>query len=140
MKTSADRENQRSSARRPLRLKCQVVRETDFRLVATKTLDLSAVGMLVGGVGRNVRTGESVIVSFREPRSGRFFDAEATVARVVRGRRPGERGRHALGLRFVGMDAEVVDTLAQAIRGVPPVLPRRGHMQPRRQDVLRQRV
>lgn len=45
-----------------------------------------------------ILTGEQLLVSFRAPRSTRWFDQPATIhARVVHGRRPGERGRR-LGL------------------------------------------
>lgn len=98
--------------RRPLRrsveVPCQVVRERDLALVARQTLDLSEDGMLVGSLAR-VLTGESLIVSFRAPFSRAWIDAEATVARVLHGRRPGDRPR-ALGLRF-----EVIGAAARAI-------------------------
>ena len=49
-----------------------------------------------------VLTGEPLLVSFRPPLSGRWLDAEAVVARVVHGRRPGDHGRR-LGLSFQGL-------------------------------------
>lgn len=88
----------RRSRRHELLLSCQVVRERGFRLVSTLALDLSTEGMLVL-TGERVLTGEPVVVSFRSPSSSRWFDLEGTVARVVHGRRPGDRGR-CLGLSF----------------------------------------
>jgi len=68
--------------RRILRAKCQVVRESDFRLVADQVVDLSPTGALVMPADP-VLTGEAVIVSFKLPHIPYWLDAEATVARVV---------------------------------------------------------
>ena len=57
----------RRSPRRGVLLRCQVVRERDFRLVADLALDLSTEGMLVSTDAR-VLTGEPLLVSFRVPR------------------------------------------------------------------------
>jgi hypothetical protein len=113
--------NQRRTMRRALRVPCQVVRERDFRLVGERTLDVSTDGMLVAS-DVPVLTGEAVIVTFCEPRTGQWFDAEATVARVTHGRRAGEHGR-CIGLRFERVDAVARADLAVALRGVPPPLP-----------------
>lgn len=96
----------RRPLRRSVRLLCEVVRERDFRRVARQILDLSEEGLLVA-TSERVLTGEPVIVTFQAPFSLRWIDAEATVARVLHGRRPTDRGR-ALGLRF--------DALAAAAR------------------------
>src|SRR5262245_29914193 len=79
-------------------LDCQVVRVRDFRLVAAAMLDLSTAGMQVSTM-LPVLTGEDLLVSFRAPRSGRWIDTDAVVARVIHGRRPGDGGR-CLGLSF----------------------------------------
>jgi hypothetical protein len=78
--------------RRILRAKCQVVRERDFRLVADQVVDLSPTGALVMPADP-VLTGEAVIISFKLPHIPYWLDAEAIVARVVHGRRPGEHTR-----------------------------------------------
>src|SRR5262245_7660463 len=92
------RKTHRRAFRREVILTCQIVRERDFRLLSSLALDLSTDGMLVSTDAR-VLTGEAVLVTFRGPRSNEWFDAEATVVRVVHGRRPTDRGR-CLGLAF----------------------------------------
>jgi hypothetical protein len=117
---------QRRALRRAVPVECQVVRERDFRMIATRGVDLSPDGMLVVAQAP-VLTGEPVIVSFRLPRSGGWgwwFDAEATIARVVHGRRPGDRGRR-LGLAFDGLDEGVRMFMENALRGTPPPVPAR---------------
>jgi hypothetical protein len=71
-----------------------------------------------------ILTGEPLVVSFKLPRSDWWFDTEATVARVVHGRRPGDRGR-CFGLEFETLEPEAQAFLRQALRGVPPPLPMR---------------
>ncbi len=114
---------QRRVIRRAIRVECQVVRERDFRLIGSRGIDVSPTGMLVA-TDEPVLTGEPVIVAFRLPRTERWFDAEATVARVVHGRRPCDRGR-GFGLAFDGLDAEAKWLLSRALRDVPPPVPTR---------------
>ncbi len=114
---------QRRTIRRSLRVDCQVVRERDFKLIGSRGVDLSPMGMLVMAQER-VLTGEPVVVSFRLPTSSWWFDAEATVARVVHGRRPGDLGR-CFALSFEAIEPDVQVYLRRALRGVPPPLPMR---------------
>jgi hypothetical protein len=114
---------QRRILRRSLRVECQVVRERDFKLIGSRGVDLSPMGMLVMAQER-VLTGEPVIVAFRLPLSGWWFDAEATVARVVHGRRPGDLGR-CFGLEFESLEPDAQVFLRRALCGVPPPLPMR---------------
>jgi hypothetical protein len=114
---------QRRIVRRAMRVECQVVRERDFRLLGSRAVDLSPMGMQVMAQER-VLTGEPVIVSFRLPLSLYWFDAEATVARVVHGRRPGDLGR-CFGLSFESLADDAASFLRRALRGVPPPLPMR---------------
>jgi len=117
------RQQHRKAFRRGVLVTCQVVREHDFRRVSQLGLDLSTDGMLVA-TRDVVLTGEELIVSFRAPLSDRWFDAEATVARVIHGRRPGDRGR-CLGLSFRGQTAAWQRELFAQLRGLPPVRARR---------------
>jgi c-di-GMP-binding flagellar brake protein YcgR len=112
------RKQHRRAFRRGVLVNCQVVREKDFRRVAYLGVDLSTEGMLVLTHDR-VLTGEELIVSFRAPLSYRWFDAEATVARVIHGRRPGDRGR-GLGLEFHGLEEAWRHELFAYLRGLPP--------------------
>ena len=95
----------RCAFRRFVRIDCQVVREFDFRLVGDLALDLSTKGMLVRAAGVRLLTGEELLVAFRPPRCNVWIDAQATVARVVHGRRPGDTGL-SFGLEFHGMEKE----------------------------------
>src|SRR5438309_11899717 len=95
--------NERREVRRRLILPCRVVRERDYKLVGACALDVSPDGMLVMAIA-DAALGDEVIVSFKATELGIWFDAEAVVARVVRGRRPGDRGR-CVGLRFKRTDA-----------------------------------
>jgi len=120
---AARRRMQRRSMRRAVRLECEVVREHDFKLIASHAVDLSPDGMLVLA-DAVVLTGEDVIISFRTPFSNHWFDACGTIARVVHGRRPGDFGP-CFGIHFD--DAEEVSriVLEQKLRRLPPPLPRR---------------
>lgn len=106
----------RCAFRRFVRIDCQVVREHDFRLVGDLALDLSTKGMLVRARSR-VLTGEELLVAFRPPRSNRWVDSQATVARVVHGRRPGDVGL-SFGIEFHGMEGEHQDLLFEQLRGM----------------------
>ena len=112
----------RSSSRHTVKIDCQVVRERDFHLLADRTMDLSASGALVGPADPAL-TGERILVSFRIPRSTVWIDAEATVTRVVHGRRPGEFSR-SLALEFDDLGALQRFMLKDALRTVPPAPPK----------------
>ncbi|MEA2748297.1 MAG: hypothetical protein QOI41_2440 [Myxococcales bacterium] len=113
---SPELEPVRRAFRRFVRLDCQVVREHDFRLVGDLALDLSTKGMLVRARTR-VLTGEELLVAFRPPRSNRWIDAHATVARVVHGRRPGDTGL-SFGIEFHGMEMGHEDLIFEKLRGM----------------------
>jgi hypothetical protein len=108
--------------RHALHAPCQIIRLRDFRLIADRIENFSAEGLLVSPA-EAVLTGEPVLVSLQFPDTGDWFDAEATVARVVHGRRPGEWTR-CLGLIFdrLGRDAERV--LTRQLGHTPPAPPR----------------
>src|SRR4029079_18152476 len=67
--------------------------------------------------------GEPLIVSFQIP--GTWIDPEATVARVIHGRPPGDEGM-ALGALFTVISPSARAALAGYLHGRPPPLPRRG--------------
>jgi hypothetical protein len=118
----AARESRRAAARRAVVLPCQVVREHDFKLVADRTLDISADGLLLP-LRTHVLTGESLIVSFAIP--GMWIDAEATVTRVVHGRRPGDDGL-AVGVVFDRISPSTRAALVGYLHARKTPLPRRG--------------
>ena len=117
------RRNDRREMRRGVKLSCQVVRERDFRLIGEHAVDLSPDGMLVR-TDHYLERGENVIVSFRATQLGLWFDSEATVARVVEGRRI-EDGGTAVALSFTTMDRVKRLILRGHLRRVPPPIPRR---------------
>lgn len=110
--------------RHAVRLTCQVVRERDFKLVADQISDLSEAGMLVIPKSR-VLTGEKVLVSFMAPFSRYWIDAEATIARVVHGRRATDY-RPAFALCFDAIDEVSRALIRKNLAGSPPPLPGRG--------------
>lgn len=115
-------ESRRGSSRRDVVLACQAVREHDFKLIADRTLDISVEGLLLP-LRTSVLTGESLIVSFAIP--GMWIDAEATVARVIHGRRPGDDGL-AVGVVFDSIAPSARAALAAFLHGRHSPLPRRG--------------
>ena len=117
------RKNERREVRRAISMTCQIVRERDFRLVSEKALDVSPDGMLVA-TDVELEPGENVFVSFRATELGLWFDTEARVARVIRGRRPGDRGR-GVALRFSTLPRVKRFILRGHLRRVPPPIPRR---------------
>jgi c-di-GMP-binding flagellar brake protein YcgR len=117
------RKNDRREIRRALPLRCQVVRERDFSIIAEAAVDVSPDGMCVL-TDADLEAGENVFVSFQATELELWFDAEAEVARVIRGRRPGDRGR-AAGLRFSTMSRVKRFILRNHLRRIPPPIPRR---------------
>ncbi len=98
-----DKAMKKRPTRHTVKSSCQVVRERDFRLVADRVENLSTWGMLVSPA-EPVMTGERVFVSFRVPGTTYWIDAQATVTRVIHGRRPTEHAR-MLGLEFDALGA-----------------------------------
>lgn len=117
------RKNERREVRRAVQIQCQVVRERDFSLVSEHALDLSPDGMLVA-TDLALEPGENVFVAFRATHLGIWFDTEARVARMIRGRRPGDRGRGA-ALSFSTLSRVKRFILRGHLRRVPPPLPKR---------------
>jgi hypothetical protein len=108
-------------SRHSVRIPCQIVRERDFVLVADRIDNLSVTGMMASPADL-VLTGEKLIVSFQTPGWGLWIDTEATVARVIHGRRPGEFTR-ALGLEFDKLTDWQRFVLEKNLRWVPPTPP-----------------
>lgn len=114
----------RQEIRRAHGIECQVVRDRDFRQVGGTVLDMSPNGMLVS-VKDLVPLGESCLVSFQATPLDLWFDSDAVVTRVLRGRRPGDPDGLALGLEFTSLDAVARLILRGFLRHVPPPVPRR---------------
>lgn len=118
----------RRATRRSVLVDCQVVRERDFSLIGERAVDLSPTGMLLS-TSRRVTVGEELLVSFRVPGTRTWIDTTATVARVVHGRRPGDRSP-AVGLAFHPLQSHEDRLIRSALVPFPPTLPAR----PRRID------
>jgi hypothetical protein len=99
---------------------CQVVRTRDFRLVGTSVVDLSTKGMLLE-TELPILTGEELLVSLKSPVAELWYDCEATVARVVHGRRRGDPHR-ALGIAFDTLDPWNELLLCEHLRSQPVTL------------------
>jgi hypothetical protein len=93
------------------------VRERDFKLVGTRILDLSASGMLLE-TELTILTGEELLVSLKSPRADRWYDCNATVARVLHGRRRRDR-RRAVGIAFDRLDVWSELMLCEDLRAAP---------------------
>lgn len=113
----------RRSVRRSVLVDCQVVREERFELVGERAADLSQDGMLLLS-DRPVRLGEELIVTFRVPGTQRWVDTAATVVRVVRGARRGDRGP-AVGLAWEALSPSDDLLVRGALERFPPVFPGR---------------
>lgn len=122
MITSSNLPSRRGSTRRDVAIPCQIIRKSDFKLVADRTLDLSMDGVLVS-VTQALAIGEEVIISFAIP--GAWVDVEGVVARVVHNRRPSDDGL-AVGIFFGAVEPAMRTALALFLHGKPPPLPRRG--------------
>lgn len=105
--------------RRAARPLCEVVRLSDFRLVGRQVVDISTRGMLIE-TDLSVLTGEELLVTFKSPVDNRWFDCDATVARVLQGRRREDR-RRAVGISFGPMDPWTEIVLCDHLRKAPSV-------------------
>jgi hypothetical protein len=116
---------QRRAVRRAVRTSCQVVGMQEFELFSDRVVDLSPRGMLVA-CDRLTRMGDDMLVSFRAPGRGDdlWFDAEATVARIVSGQRWGDVG-YCAGLDFTYFEKLARQELLARLAGYPPPIPRR---------------
>ena len=88
----------------------------DYAMVGTHVVDLSTKGMLLE-TDAAVMTGEPLLVLFRGP-SGDWFDCDATVARVVHGRRRRD-ARRAIGIAFEPLDPWREIVLCDSLKDAP---------------------
>jgi hypothetical protein len=115
--------NERREVRRKLSMACRVVRESDYKLLGTRAIDVSPDGILVMTI-RDAAAGERVLVSFKATELGIWFDAQGTIARVVHGRRPGDQGR-CVAVRFANLDPVRRFILRGCLKRASPPLPQR---------------
>ncbi len=105
----------RMVVRRHVEISCEVVRERGFRLLGSRTLDVSTEGLRFAWNGEAILTGEPVIASFRVP--GTWIDVEATVARVCHGRRSWDTA--SVGVTFDVIAPSSRAALAAYLLGLP---------------------
>ncbi len=118
--------HRRRAQRATVELECQCV-DAECELIGDRIVNLSADGLLVRTEGGSASVGDTVVVSFRPPRSAVWIDAEARVVRLVTGNRPGAPGV-ALELTSTGpfereLLAATIERLRQAKRRAPRMLP-----------------
>lgn len=118
----------RTASRRTVRLGCEVVRTRDYRLIGRKMVDLSTDGLQILAEDEAMLH-EDVEVFFRVPYSGVHLLAEGHVARVIRGKRPGDNGP-SYGISLGGLHPDAMRALRGAQNRFPPTIPWR----PRRVD------
>lgn len=104
-----------------VRLEGQVVRESDFRQVGTRILNMSEYGMFVA-TESPLEIGDGIILAFMAPFTRTWVDAEAIVTRVAHGRRSADRAVGA-GLEFMDISDVSRALLREQLRGLPPPLP-----------------
>jgi hypothetical protein len=116
----------RRQGRRMVRLGCEVVRTSDYKLVGDRAIDFSDGGLqlLQKKWEKDVELGEDVQVFFRVPFSGVWVLAEGTVQRIVRGKRRNDEGV-GYGIRLGELHEEAAGALRHAMGRFPPTLPRR---------------
>jgi hypothetical protein len=71
-----------------------------------------------------VTLGDKMLVSFQATQLGLWFDMQAEVTRIIRGRRPEDEGR-AFGLKFLDVAPVSRLILRGHLRRVPPPVPQR---------------
>ena len=84
--------DRRRSKRVKVELDCQAVTDDDFFLLGDQIVEASATGLLLRSVDIPAEVGETILVSFRPPRSEEWIDAEAKVVRLINGKHPGAPG------------------------------------------------
>jgi hypothetical protein len=109
----------RKTTRYVVRARGQAVDLDGFELVGERVLDASATGCLLA-CDREVRKGQTLLVSFQVPATGLWFDVEADVVRVVEGKRDGDPG-YCAGLAFRDFDRTARLALGLDLREHPRV-------------------
>lgn len=124
----------RRVVRRAVRTPCLALSARWRRPIGYRVLDMSPNGLLVEGTHTllmmmgptpRVGVGAPLAVTFQAPGDeGYWYEAEAEVARVVRGFRRTDRGL-GFGLSFTDIALRDKIRLSRALRGLPPPVPAR---------------
>lgn len=113
--------DRRRSRRVKVELECQAVIDDEFYLLGEQIVDASADGLLLRAGDVPALEGETVLVSFRPPRSREWIDAEATIVRLVTGQRPGAPG---FGLELRGLSPFDRERLTRSLERATAARPR----------------
>lgn len=97
----------------------------DLVLVGTKVLDLSPRGAMIA-CDEAMEVGQEVLMSLRTPWLGPHVVLLGEVRRVIEGWRDADPG-YAVGLRFVELEDEVAEELAERLAPFPTVRGVRPH-------------
>lgn len=117
--------DRRRARRVSVELGCQAVTDDDFFLLGDQIVEASTTGLLLRAADIPAMVGETVIVSFRPPRSEEWIDAEAKVVRLITGRRPGAPG---FGLELSSLSPFDRERLARSLERWGP---RKARVRPR---------
>ncbi len=109
----------RRTTRHMVRARGEAVELGRFSLVGSRFLDVSAEGCLVA-CDDLVRSGDRLMLSFRLPSTGLWFDAEGEIVRVIEGWREGDPG-YAAGVKFVEFDRKARLELGLDLRELPHI-------------------
>lgn len=107
----------RKTTRHVVRTHGQIVDVENFSLIGERFLDVSSQGCLLA-CDSGVRSGQRLVMSFRLPTSGLWFDAEGEIVRVIEGWRDGDPG-YAAGVRFLDFDRRARLELGIDLRELP---------------------
>lgn len=89
----------RRTTRHALRARGQAVDAETFSLLGDRVLDASGEGCLLA-CDAQASVGQRVYLTFENPETGTWFDAEAEIVRIIEGGREGDPG-YCAGLRYV---------------------------------------
>jgi hypothetical protein len=117
-----DAPESRQTTRRAVDIPCEVIGAGCDEPIAGRSRDLSEWGMWLDVPALPARAGEAIVVAFVPP--GRT--ETMTVFGRVRHAEVARRGsrRISVGVELVGLEWEQRAVLAEAVRGIPPRLPR----------------
>ena len=92
----------RKTTRHELRARGQAVDAETFSLLGDKFLDASGEGCLLA-CDAEAKVGQRVFLTFEVGETGKWFDAEAEIVRIIEGYRDGDPG-YCAGLKYVEFD------------------------------------
>jgi hypothetical protein len=117
----------REIRRHAVYLPCEAVRESGFRRIGGRILDLSDDGCYVATDTIDLDLGEEVFLAFKAPRTSQWMDARGVVRRRSRGARRDDLPK-GLGLELIDMSPVERAILSASLVRLPPPIPTRRHV------------